>query len=181
VGASMLRIEGRPGGTGRLEGRACGSSAGELARLRLEQSREGDTLVVRLAREERTGWSFGNRYAYFDLAGSVPDGIPVEVSVGSGDAWASGLAGLDLTVGSGNADARRIRGTVGARVGSGDITLADIGALDAGSVGSGDLEARGVRGDARIGSVGSGDARLVDVAGGVDISSLGSGDIELER
>lgn len=183
VGASKLRLEGRPGGAGSLQGRACGSSAEELARLRLEQSREGDTLVVRLAREERSGWSlFGNnRYAYFDLAGSVPDGVRVEVSVGSGDAWASNLAELGLTVGSGDADARRIRGTVDARVGSGDIVLADIGALDAGSVGSGDLKVRGVRGDARVGSVGSGDAELADVGGRVDIGSLGSGDIGLER
>lgn len=181
VGASMLRIKGRPGGGGSLQGRACGSSAEELARLRLEQSREGDTLVVRLARDERSGWSFGNRYAYFDLAGSVPEGIPVAISVGSGDAWASRLAELDLTVGSGDADARHIAGTVGARVGSGDIVLADIGALDAGSVGSGDLEARRVRGDARIGSVGSGDAGLAEVGGSVHVGSLGSGDIELRR
>ncbi|GGK04934.1 hypothetical protein [Luteimonas terricola] len=181
VGPSKLRLDGRPGTTGSLQGRACGSSQNELARLRLEQSREGDRLVVRLAREERIGWSFGNRYAYFDLSGTVPDGMPIEVRVGSGDAWATGLSGLDLTVGSGDADARRIAGKVEARVGSGDIVLADIGSLDVGSIGSGDLEARGVRGDARVGSVGSGDLGLRDVGGSVDIGSIGSGDADLER
>lgn len=182
VGPSKLRLDGRPGRAGSLQGRACGSSAEELARLRLEQSREGDTLVVRLARDERSSsWGFGNRYAYFDLSGSVPDGMRVEVAVGSGDVWAKGLSELGLTVGSGDADARGIRGQVDARVGSGDIVLADIGSLDAGSVGSGDLEARGIRGDARIGSVGSGDASLTDVGGSVEIGSLGSGDIELAR
>lgn len=181
VGNGQLRLDGQPGRTGGLSGRACGSSAGELSRLRIEQSREGDTLVVRMVREDRTGWSLGNRYAYLDLAGSVPDGLQVEVSVGSGDVRATGLAALGLTVGSGDAEARRIRGAVEARVGSGDITLADIGSLDLGSIGSGDADVRGVRGDARVGSVGSGDLELADVGGSVDVGSLGSGDIELQR
>lgn len=181
VGASKLRLDGKPGKAGSLQGRACGSSEGELARLSLEQSREGDRLVVRLAREERSGWSFGNRYAYFDLSGTVPDSMPIVIEVGSGDAWATGLSELGLAVGSGDADARRIAGKVDARVGSGDIVLADIGSLDAGSIGSGDLEARGVRGNARVGSIGSGDLDLHDVRGSVDIGSIGSGDADLER
>ena len=181
VGNGHLRLDGKPGRQGSLEGRACGSSAEELARLRIEQTREGDTLVVRMLREERSGWSLGDRYAWLDLAGSVPDGMRVEVSVGSGDARARGLSELGLTVGSGDADARAIRGRVDARVGSGDITLSDIGSLDLGSVGSGDATVRGVRGDARVGSVGSGDLELADVQGNVDVGSLGSGDIELGR
>src|SRR5690606_16133620 len=87
VGASKLRLDGKPGRAGSLKGRACASSEADLARLQLEQSREGDRLVVRLNREQRGGWSlFGNHYAWFDLSGSVPDDIPVEVTVGSGDA-----------------------------------------------------------------------------------------------
>ncbi|WP_165942188.1 GIN domain-containing protein [Luteimonas arsenica] len=181
VGNSKLRLDGKPGKAGSLQGRACASSADDLARLRLEQKREGDTLVVRLAREERSGWSFGNRYAYFDLAGSVPDGMRIEVSVGSGDAWANDLSELGLTVGSGDAEGRRIHGKVDARVGSGDIELADLGSLDVDSIGSGDLKARGVGGNARIGSIGSGDLELRDVGGNVDIGSVGSGDADLER
>jgi len=181
VGASKLRLDGKPGRAGSLQGRACASSAAELERLSLEQSREGDRLVVRLNREQSIGWSFGNRYAYFDLSGSVPDGIPVEVTVGSGDAWLHDLSELGLTVGSGDAEARRIRGEVRATVGSGDIELEDIGSLDGGSVGSGDLVARRVRGDARMGSIGSGDLELRDVDGRVDIGSVGSGDVDLER
>ncbi|MGY1457689.1 hypothetical protein ACW5F0_03425 [Luteimonas sp. A534] len=181
VGASKLRLDGKSGKAGSLQGRACGSSESELARLSLEQSREGDRLVVRLAREERVGLSFGNRYAYFDLSGTVPDNMPIVIGVGSGDAWATGLSELGLTVGSGDADARRIAGEVDARVGSGDIVLADIGSLNVGSIGSGDLEARGVRGDARVGSIGSGDLGLRDVRGSVDIGSIGSGDADLER
>lgn len=181
VGSSKLRLDGQPGKAGRLQGRACASSAEELSRLSLEQARDGDRLVVRLARKERAGgWFFGNRYAYFDLSGAVPQDIRVEVRVGSGDAWASGLAELGLTVGSGDAEARRIRGAVDARVGSGDIVLADVGGLDAGSIGSGDLEARGVRGDARVGSVGSGDLELADVRGSVDLGSVGSGDAHIQ-
>lgn len=182
VGASKLRLDGKPGRDGSLQGRACASSADDLGRLQLEQSREGDRLVVRLNREQRSGWTlFGNHYAYFDLSGSVPDGIPVEVTVGSGDAWLQGLSSLGLTVGSGDAEARRIRGEVRATVGSGDITLDDIGSLDGGSIGSGDLAARNVRGDARMGSIGSGDLELRGVGGAVGIGSIGSGDADLER
>lgn len=180
VGASRLRLDGRPGRDGRLEGRACASSEDGLGRLRLEQAREGDTLVVRLRREDGpSSWFRANRYAYFDLSGTMPDGIPVTLAVGSGDAWATGLSALDLTVGSGDADARRIRGNVDARVGSGDITVADAGGLHLQSVGSGDVEARGIRGDARVGSIGSGDVELRDVSGSVAVGSLGSGDLDL--
>lgn len=181
VGASNLRLEGNPGKGGALRGRACGSSEAQLERLRLEQSREGDRLIVRLLREERSGWRLGSPYAYLDMAGSVPEGIRIEASVGSGDLDAIGLAELGVTVGSGDADARGIRGPVDARVGSGDITLHDIGSLDVGSVGSGALDARGIRGDARVGSVGSGDVSLSGVEGSVRVGSLGSGDIDLER
>lgn len=181
VGNGHLRLDGKPGRQGSLQGRACASSAEELSRLRIEQTRDGDTLVVRMLREERSGWNLGNRYAWLDLAGSVPDGMRIEVSVGSGDARLRGLSELGLTVGSGDADARAIPGRVDARVGSGDIELADIGSLDLGSVGSGDATVRGVRGDARVGSVGSGDLELEDVQGKVDIGSLGSGDIDIGR
>lgn len=182
VGPSKLRLDGKPGQAGSLQGRACASSADDLARLKLEQAREGDRLVVRLNREERSGWSlFGNHYAWFDLSGTVPDGIPVEVSVGSGDAWLRDLAELGLVVGSGDAEVRRIRGEVRATVGSGDIELEGIGSLDGGSLGSGDLKARDVRGDAGMGSIGSGDLELHGVRGRVRIGSLGSGDVELSR
>lgn len=182
VGASRLRLDGRPGRSGSLQGRACASSEADLARLQLEQSREGDRLVVRLNREQRSGWSlFGSHYAWFDLSGSVPDDIPVEVTVGSGDAWLRGLSELGLTVGSGDAEARSIRGQVRATVGSGDIGLEDIGSLDGGSIGSGDLAARDVRGDARMGSIGSGDLELRGVGGRVGIGSIGSGDADIER
>ena len=183
VGNGRLRLDGTPGRAGSLQGRACASSAGELSRLRLEQSREGDALVVRMVRAERSGWTlgFGSRYAYLDLSGNVPEDVRVEISVGSGDVRAAGLAGLGLTVGSGDAHGRAIRGAVDARVGSGDIELADIGSLDAGSVGSGDLKARSVRGNARVGSVGSGDLELAAVQGSVEVGSLGSGDVALER
>lgn len=182
VGASKLRLDGKPGQAGSLQGRACASSGDDLARLQLEQVREGDRLVVRLNREQRSGWTlFGSHYAYFDLSGTVPDGIPVEVSVGSGDAWLRDLAGLGLIVGSGDAEARGIRGEVRATVGSGDIELEDIGSLDGGSIGSGDLKARNVRGDAGMGSIGSGDLELHGVGGAVEIGSLGSGDVDLAR
>lgn len=180
-----------------VHAKACASDTALMPQLTLTQERVGDKLVVRAKRE---GLNSGKRYAYLQVRASLPDTIPVQIKVGSGDAIVSGVASLSLDVGSGDAKAGRIRGMVYADVGSGDIELDDIGSLHVISVGSGDLSARRVRGAARIGSVhsgdlaisgtegavqlgsiGSGDAELTDIGGDVSVDSIGSGDLGVER
>lgn len=180
IGGNKLRLDATPGADGALSGRACASSAGALAKLKLEQQRDGDQLTVRLYREGPLGGLFSGRgHAWLDLSGSVPDNVLVQLSVGSGDAWVTGASAMSADVGSGDVDARSITGLVTAMVGSGDITLHDIGALDIRSIGSGDIEAQQVRGRVNVGSIGSGDFELEGVAGDVDIGSIGSGDADL--
>lgn len=177
IGASELKLDAAPGAAGRVHGRACASSADALAQLVLIQERIGDRLVVRAAREGSTsGIFFGNRYAHFELSASVPDDVLVQLKVGSGDATATGADSLSIDLGSGDVEARRIRGLVTAKVGSGDILLEDIGALQLLSIGSGDVEARRVRGAVEVGSIGSGEFELDGAAGRVEIGSIGSGD-----
>ena len=77
--------------------------------------------------------------AYMKLSSTLPDHINVQLKVGSGDATVIGAPILSADVGSGDVQARNIRGLVAASVGSGDIDLKDIGALQVISVGSGDL------------------------------------------
>lgn len=179
IGQHDLRLRGAPGKGGRIQGRACASGASMLDRLTLTQERVGDRLIVRLQREDKRVLSFGNSYGYLKLEGTVPDNVKVEFNVGSGDAIVTGVSALALSVGSGDAEARQVKGAVSAKVGSGDIELSGIGSLDVSSIGSGDIKARQVRGAAKVGSIGSGDLELDDVGGGVEIGSIGSGDADL--
>lgn len=180
LGAEDLDLTGVAGTKGRLDGRACASHQDLLDQLVLTQQREGRTLVVRVE-HPRSGLFtlFGSRYAYIDVAGSIPAALDVELRLGSGDADIRGVASLDARIGSGDLQAREIPGAVGLRVGSGDVELAGIGPLHVDSLGSGDLSARGIAGDARIGTVGSGDLALVDVDGSVQVGSIGSGDLDV--
>lgn len=179
IGRHTLRLDAVAGADGALQGRACASGAGLLDGLVLAQRRDGDKLVVTLAEDRPRGFSLGRRYAYLDIAGSVPDGVLVQLKVGSGDARLSGAAAASADVGSGDVELRNIRGRVTAKVGSGDLGIEDAGALEVLSLGSGDLVARRLAGPVRVGSVGSGDLELQGVDGPVEIGAIGSGDVSV--
>lgn len=182
VGQHKLRLDGTPGSSGSLQGRACASNREWLSQLVVEQKRSGDQLTVTLRRDGQwKGVFIGQNYAFLDLSGSLPVNLPVHVKVGSGDAWITGTASLEVSVGSGDLEAKRIAGTVSASVGSGDIELDQIGPLKVSSIGSGDVIARSVRGDTHVGSIGSGDFELDGGQGNVDIGSIGSGDADLRN
>lgn len=200
IGAQELTLSASKDAAVSVNARACASEASKLRQLTLTQQRIGDKLVVRTQRELRVSWNSDKHYAYLQVQATLPDNIPVQIKVGSGDAIVSGAASLSVDVGSGDAKASHVRGMVYADVGSGDIELDDIGGLEVVSVGSGDLTARDVRGAARIGSVnsgdleiartegavrigsiGSGDARLTDIGGDIDVDDIGSGDLDVDR
>lgn len=180
VGAHDLKLDAAPNAPAELHGRACASDQDRLDGLSVTSRRAGDQLIVTMAREDSDGFSlFGHNYAHIELQGTLPDTLPVELEVGSGDAVASGVAELVVDVGSGDADIRQVAGTVSTSVGSGDIQLDRIGSLRVESIGSGDLAARRIAGDVRIGSIGSGDAELDDIGGNVEAGSIGSGDLDI--
>lgn len=200
IGAQELIVVASKDAAVSVNAKACASHSPLLRQLTLTQQRAGDKLIVRAERDAPMGWYMKERYAYLQVRASLPDTLPVQIKVGSGEAAVSGVASLSLDVGSGDARASRVRGMVYADVGSGDIELDDIGGLNVISVGSGDLTARGVRGDAKIGgvgsgdldvsgtegavqlaSVGSGDARLTDIGGDVSVDKIGSGDLDVDR
>lgn len=179
IGAQELVLTASKGAAVSVNAKACASERSLLQQLSLTQHRAGDKLIVRADRDANMSWNSGKRYAYLQVRASLPDTLPVQVKVGSGEAVVSGVASLSLDVGSGDAKASRVRGMVYADVGSGDIELDDIGGLSAISVGSGDLTARSVRGGAKIGSVGSGDVDVSGTEGSVQLGSVGSGDATL--
>lgn len=180
VGHNRLRLDARAGAAGSIQGRACASSEDWLEQLKVEQRREGDRLHVRLYRDRRVrGIFLGSNYAYLDMSGTVPDGVQVQLSVGSGDAWLTGASAMSAEVGSGDLEVRRIAGRATVSVGSGDIGLEDVGTLHVRAIGSGDVEAARVRGDLEVGSIGAGDLEVQDVGGNASIRSIGSGDASL--
>lgn len=178
TGSDDLHIVGAPGARAEVRGKACASSAADLAGLRLSQRRAGDKLIVRAEHEPKLSLSF-NRYAYLVLHASLPDSTRVQLKTGSGDVDVARVAALSVDVGSGDVKARQVRGLTVADVGSGDVELDDIGSLQVISLGSGDLLARGIGGDAKLGSIGSGDVALERVAGSVSLERIGSGDLEV--
>lgn len=175
-----LHVQGGPGTTGNLTGRACASSPERLKQLTVTQRKSGDQLIVTLARKADGFW-IGNTYAYLDIRAAIPATLPVRLDVGSGDADVNGIASLVVDTGSGDVKGRDIKGAVTAKAGSGDIQLERIGALNLTSIGSGDFRATQVNGGAEVGVVGSGDLDLIDVAGNVHVGSVGSGDVDVRN
>ena len=165
---------------GALTGRACASDPKLLDDLVVTQRREGDRLIIEAGGKSHMNINFfGRTYTDLQLNLQLPAQMPVELSVGSGDAWVTGMHSLDTQVGSGDLHVSKISGPFSGSVGSGDVDVTDVGSLNVGSVGSGDFKVKGVNGDARVGSVGSGDITLAQVGGNVRVDTLGSGDLRV--
>src|SRR5690606_39934509 len=84
---------------------------------------------------------------------------------------------------AGGGGGREIRGAAALRGragGSGDIEARNIrGDVEVGSIGSGDLEVDGADGNVSISSIGSGDASLRRIGGQVRVESIGSGNLDV--
>ena len=172
---------GGPAGKGTVRGNACASDQETVDNLVVTQERDGDTLVVELKNRRNGGWSgFGSHYSSLKVEATVPSNIPVKVNVGSGDAMVRGVASLESAVGSGDLEAREIKGPASVTVGSGDAKLEQVGAITADTIGSGDFIAKRVDGGVRIGTLGSGDARISAVNGDVEVATVGSGDVDVD-
>lgn len=75
-----------------------------------------------------------------DTRVEVPEGVPVEVELGRGEVWATGVARLDLKLGEGTADLD-LAGDLVASVGNGDLRARLPGAASGRvGVGDGDIE-----------------------------------------
>lgn len=203
VGGNELTLEAAADGDGKLQALACASSPEHLAELQLKAERQGDTLNLRVdggsLNMQLSLFGFEHRrYAWLQMQLRIPEGIAVRTKVGSGEASLKRIESLDvelgsgevdivesgsvaLRVGSGDAILRDLRGELRMRVGSGDVTVDGAASLDVDSIGSGDLDARRIRGDVRAASIGSGDFELREAGGPVWIGSIGSGDVHIER
>lgn len=180
LGRHDLRLAATPSGKGTVRGKACATNEDLLPHLDITQHREGSRLVLtaaHVAEKHNVFVLFGSHYEYLTLDVEIPESLPVELQVGSGDARVDGVARLALTIGSGDVVANGVKGELEARIGSGDLEAIGVGSLRLRSLGSGDAVVERIAGDARVGSVGSGDLELRKVEGNVEIGSVGSGDV----
>lgn len=174
----LTGTEGANGGS--VTGRACASDPKLLDDLVVTQRREGDRLIVEAgARNHASFTFFGHTYTDLKLNLQLPAQMPVQLNVGSGDAWATGMRNLQSQIGSGDVHISKISGAFSASMGSGDLDVNDVGSLNIGSIGSGDIKVHGVSGDAHVGSIGSGDVTIAQVGGSVRVDTLGSGDLRV--
>jgi DUF4097 and DUF4098 domain-containing protein YvlB len=178
LGSSDLAVQG-VAGLARIEvkGKACASDQSWLSELNVEQSRQGDKVVVKTSpHTAHTGIS-GNHYAYIDFTVRIPANLALEVDSGSGDSDLSNIASLDFSSGSGDLKLDRVAGAVSVKVGSGDVIASGVGNFTVGGSGSGDMQVSAVNGDVKVAHVGSGDLQFNDVHGSVQVDSIGSGDL----
>jgi hypothetical protein len=183
LGSSDARVEG-VAGLKRIEvrGKACASEEGWLKGLTVGQERSGERVTVTTRHEDGAhmgGW--GTSYAFIDLQVRLPADLMVDVDAGSGDSNVANVAALHFGSGSGDLSAAHVAGAVSIKVGSGDAIVDDVGSIWVERVGSGDIRATTVRGEAKVGHVGSGDINFSDVHGGVHVESVGSGDLVASR
>ena len=172
-GASLLRIDARAGQlrvTGRTDitevrvrGTARASSRSILEDIKLEATRDGNEVNVRVIIPEfrDSGW---NTQALLDLVVETPATLPLDVDDTSGD----------MTIESVGAKTRieDNSGNIRVRDAGGDLWISD---------NSGGIDVRGVKGSVDIDEDSSGEIEIYDVTGSVHIGRDSSGSIDVSR
>lgn len=178
AGAGKLKVQGLGQATQvQVIATACASSQGRLDDLQIEQ-RVMDRRLVLNTRQPDSGWSFGiNNYAYIDLEITLPEGLAVELTDGSGAVSISQVASAVIDDGSGELEVAQVSGPVSIEDGSGSIRLANIGGPISITDGSGGIEIINADGDVVIDEDGSGGIEIRRAAGNVTIEEDGSGSI----
>lgn len=111
---------------------------------------------------------------------TIPDGVAIEYSTGSGDFSASGTsADMRVRSGSGDLSFDTIKGAVRATTGSGDIEVSGFNGEGTFNTGSGDLEVSKAEGELSL-TCGSGDIQIRDSKTAVR-ATTGSGDISASK
>jgi hypothetical protein len=179
AGAGSLRIVGKAGISQiQVRGHACASSDAMLAELQLRANRSGGTYTVEaLGPDNSREWRDDDSYARIDLVIEVPTSIFARVSDGSGEAFVSGVAGLDMDDGSGELEISDIGGDVTIDDGSGELSITDVQGDVSVDDGSGEVTIRDVTGSVTV-SDGSGSIRVSRVGGDFTVRSDGSGDVQ---
>jgi hypothetical protein len=179
--AGVLKIDGRPGETAATV-RAVAIASGKhvLSGIKLVATREGDVVTIRPEMPGRSFFSWGRSFfASMDMSITVPAGIPIEITDGSGDIVARGVGPLKITDGSGGIDVRGTTGTLDITDGSGDVQINGVDGDVKITDGSGGLSVANVTGDLNIPDDGSGTLRAERIGGNVRVNDKGSGEMNV--
>jgi hypothetical protein len=156
--------------------------------LSLEVERSGDTIVIEAVYPKRSEGEWGllslitQRYASMsiEMDMTVPAGVAVAVTTGSGDVDLSEIDGVvEVATASGDVEVSRVGGDIEIQVASGGIDAADIAGAAELATASGDVSARRIGKSAVVRSA-SGDIEVADVKGDLVIAGT-SGDVEVEN
>jgi hypothetical protein len=109
----------------------------------------------------------------------APRGTALQGENGSGDVELTGLADVDIKVGSGNIEVRDASGAVRTETGSGDISLTGVKGTASGQTGSGNISGRGLAGGVVKAETGSGDISLALAGAGSVRANASSGSVVL--
>jgi DUF4097 and DUF4098 domain-containing protein YvlB len=111
---------------------------------------------------------------------SIPDGLRVNFTTGSGDLIVSGVSiDLDAGTGSGDLEFNSLKGVVDANTGSGNIDLTSFSGEAKVNTGSGDMDVRDSDGDIDL-NCGSGDIKISQVKAAFAVNT-GSGSITADK
>lgn len=177
----VLKIDGRAGDTvANVRGRAMGSSRRVLSKIGLTAVRSGDVVTIRPTMPRRPWFKWGRSfYASMDMTITVPAGVSIEITDGSGEIVARGVGPLKISDGSGGISVRGVSGGVEIEDGSGSM---DINGVD-GDVkvtdGSGSISVANVTGDVTVPDDGSGSLRAQRIGGSVRVGDKGSGEMSV--
>ncbi len=172
----VLKVDGRIGDSvATVRGRALASSQRVLAQIGLTATRSGDVITIQ-PRLPRSSWfSWGNSLAMLDMSITVPAGIPIEITDGSGDIVVRGVGPVAITDGSGGIDVQGVTGTVNIRDGSGDINIRGVDGNVTVTDGSGGIMVANVTGDLSVPDDRSGSLTVERIGGSVHVRDKGSG------
>jgi hypothetical protein len=179
--AGVLKIDGRPGETSATV-RAVAIASGKrvLSGIKLVATREGDVVTIRPQMPHRNFFSWGRSFfAAMDMSITVPAGVPIEITDGSGDIVARGVGPLKISDGSGGIDVRGTSGDLEIADGSGDVTVNGVEGNVKITDGSGGMSVANVTGDLNIPDDGSGTLRAERIGGSVRVSDKGSGEMNV--
>ena len=164
--AGLLRVTGRTDITEvRVRGTARASRKGTLDDIKLEATRNGSEIEVRVIMPEwrDNGWNNGNNEALLDLVIETPASLPLDIDDTSGDLTVENVAAkVEIDDNSGNIRVRE----------SGDLRISDS---------SGGIDIRGVKGSVDIVEDSSGEIEVYDVTGSVRVGRDSSGSIDVSR
>lgn len=136
------------------------------------------SIATRIPESATMFWT--NTYSHINLTVHLPQGLPVQITDGSGSMSVTGTGELVIQDGSGNIAIDSVAGNVEVRDGSGELNIANV----AGNVevrdGSGSLFIAAVDGTVSIHD-GSGSIDVRDVSMEVTILESGSGSVALQR